>query len=400
MISVEEASRIVLEQIWTPGTEEVDLSKAVGRVLREDLVADRDFPPFNRVAMDGIAIRQDVFASGQRKFAIAGIAQAGAEQANLQDPLQCLEAMTGAVLPAGTDSVVRYEDIVVENGMAKILIEEVNIGQHVHRQGADRLKGEVIVPSGRLISGAEAGVAATVGKHRLRVGKLPSVVVVVTGDELVEVNGPAPLPHQIRQSNNHALRGLLQHWSLESDILHLPDDELVIRSKLKELLEHYDVILLSGGVSKGKLDFLPASLQAAGVKQLFHRVSQRPGQPFWFGVSDKRPCVVFAFPGNPVSSFMCANRYFGPWLRAWKGLPPLPGNYAILAESVSFKPDLSYFIQVNIINTSEGKVIATPLPGGGSGDLANLSDTDGFLELPRGREHYYAGEVFRYWPFR
>lgn len=400
MISVEAATQIVTEQIWTPRREEVSLARASGRVLREDLIADRDFPPFNRVAMDGIAIQQVTFAAGQRQFAIGGMAQAGAEQCRLSDPAKCLEVMTGAVLPDGADAVVRYEDISIENGVATILLEEIKAGQHIHRQGADRLSGEVIVPAGRLISGAEIGVAATVGKHRLQVDCLPSVVIAVTGDELVAVEGPAPLPHQIRQSNNYALQALLQQWGIEASIMHLPDDEAIIRTRLQALLGQYDVIMLSGGVSKGKLDFLPASLQAVGVRQLFHRIAQRPGQPFWFGVSDQGPNVVFAFPGNPVSSFMCANRYFLPWLRAWRGLPPLPDRYAILAEDVAFKPDLSYFLQVRIHCTPEGKMMATPLPGGGSGDLANLGDTEAFLELPKGREVYPAGEVFRYWNFR
>ncbi len=399
MITVEEANAIILSHAMPLETEWAPIATAVGRILAEDLVADRDFPPFDRVSMDGIAIRHASFAAGQFHFPIEGVAAAGAPQVALNDATACLEVMTGAMLPLHTDTVIRYEDLTIENGEARLSVTEVKAGQNIHRQGLDRHKGEVIVPSGRLISAAEIGLAATLGKSMLRVRRIPKVAVVVNGNELVGI-GEEPLPYQIRQSNNYALRALMSRWGVQADMEYLPDNEDIIALQLRRMLDQYEVVVLCGGVSKGKFDFLPTSLEKLGVTRLFHRVSQRPGQPFWFGVHPDLNRVIFAFPGNPVSAFMNTIRYFQPWLYASSGLTAAPVVHAVLAEEVTFKPDLTYFMQVKVHSNTDGRLVATPLQGKGSGDLANLTDADAFLELPRGKEVYQAGEVFRLWGYR
>ncbi|MBI5914234.1 MAG: molybdopterin molybdotransferase MoeA, partial [Bacteroidetes bacterium] len=226
---------------------------------------------------------------------------------------------------------------------------------------------------------------------------LPRVAILSTGDELVEV-GEVPLPHQIRKSNVHTLAALLGQWGLAADLLHLPDDLAAIETALADCLENSDVLLLSGGVSMGKFDHLPAALKNLCVRQLFHKVSQRPGKPFWFGRSERT--MVFAFPGNPVSSFMCVHRYFQPWLRASQGLQPFDYQYAALAGDYFFKPDLTYFLQVKLTCEADGRLLATPITGQGSGDLANLTDTDAFLELPLERQDFKKGESFPVWIYR
>ncbi len=398
MISVEAATQIVLEHAITLPTESVALEKALGRLLREDLVADRDFPPFDRVTMDGIAIDYKAFAAGTRQFPIAGVGAAGAPQARLADAQQCIEIMTGAMLPAGADTVIRYEDLKVENGTATVLTEELRQGQNVHRQGVDRSRGAVVVEAGAALSPAELGVAATVGKARLQVARPPRAIIISSGDELVEV-ATKPAPYQIRKSNVYRLLATLKGWGMEADTAHLFDDRDVIREKLAPILAAYQVVIMSGGVSKGKFDYFPEILAELGVEKLFHRVRQRPGKPFWFGKAPSG-AVVFALPGNPVSSFMCTHRYFYPWLRACLGQSEAAPPHAILAEPVDFRPDLTYFVQVNLRHTVDGRTIAHPIQGHGSGDLANLARTDAFLELPRGRDRYPAGEAFRIIPFR
>lgn len=393
MITIEEATDIVLAHQRDFGTEEIPLAEAAGRVLAETIRADRDFPPFDRVTMDGISIAYAAFAKkGIRTFPIQDTQAAGSPQLALDNPGHCMEVMTGAVLPQGTDTVIRYEDLEIKDGSATVNLDELKEGQNVHRQGEDRHEGEVIIEPGILLSAAEIGVAATVGKSKLTVRRIPRAVIISTGDELVEVD-ETPQPHQIRSSNAHTIRTTLEKWGMPADLLHLVDDPEHIKKELQRCLQEYDAILMSGGVSKGKFDYVPEALAALGVEKLFHRVKQRPGKPFWFGHWQEK-CTIFALPGNPVSSFMCTNRYVGPWLRASLGLEPLDYDYAALDTDFHFRPDLTYFLQVKLEYARNGLRRAIPVEGHGSGDLANLVDADGFLELPRGRDQFNAGELF------
>ena len=182
-------------------------------------------------------------------------------------------------------------------------------------------------------------------------------------------------------------------------MLHLPDDPDVIRRKVARCQLEFDVMLLSGGVSMGKFDYIPQALEATGVHMHFHKVRQRPGKPFWFGTFGERG-VVFALPGNPVSTFMCLHRYVLPWLETSLGFPPAPLQYAVLEKNVRFEPKVQYFMQVKLKQDREARIRAVPLERRGSGGLANLLDTDAFLELPMERTEFEAGEVFRFWQFK
>jgi molybdopterin molybdotransferase len=156
-------------------------------------------------------------------------------------------------------------------------------------------------------------------------------------------------------------------------------------------------MILSGGVSKGKLDFIPSVLEELGVKKRFHEVSQRPGRPLWFGMREDGK-VSFALPGNPVSTYVCFYRYIRPWMYAQLGIPG-KASTAILAKDFSFTLPLTYFLQVHI-ERNRGTILATPVPGGGSGDFVNLKNVDGFLELPSGKIDFKAGEAYPYFSFR
>ncbi len=392
MTTVAEATRIVLAHARDFGMEHVAMSWALGRVLKESLIADRDFPPFDRVAMDGIALRSADFAAGQRTFRLVGLQAAGQPRQQLEGEGTCIEVMTGAVLPQDADAVVRYEDVEIVDQQACVQLDQIKPWQNVHRQGTDRRQGDVLVQAPRLITPAEVAVAATIGKAQLPVANFPRVVIISTGDELVDVEA-VPLPHQIRKSNVHALASVLKQWGMQAALLHLPDQRDEVRKYLDVAMERYDLIILSGAVSKGKFDYVPSVLELLGAQQLFHRVTQRPGKPFWFGIGPHET-TIFALPGNPVSSFMCMHRYVLPWLRACWGLDPFSGERAMLAEDFTFKPDLTLFLPVKLTTNDGGQLCAYPRPGHGSGDLANLTDADAFLELPRGRQKFAAGEVF------
>ena len=390
LIKVKEAIEIVVNNSENFGTEEVDFLNASGRVLKEAVLADRDFPPFDRVSMDGIAISEEAFNNGQRTFKIEGVQAAGSPKLTLQNASNCLEAMTGAVLPKNTDVVIQYELLTIENGIAKINLEAVKSYQNIHLKGTDKKQGDLLIKENTLISPAEIGIFATVGKTIVKVAKQPKVMIVSTGNELVEV-AENPADHQIRRSNVFTMVSLLEKLQIKAETLHILDDKEVLLTKIESLLENYDVLIFSGAVSKGKFDFIPEVLSELDVKKLFHQVKQRPGKPFWFGKKDKK--TVFAFPGNPVSTFVNCLKYFYPWYYKSVGLNFENKQQAILSEDFYFKPEMTYFLQVKL-NQMEGKLWATPISGKGSGDLANLAGADAFLELPDDKSNFTKGEIF------
>lgn len=228
---------------------------------------------------------------------------------------------------------------------------------------------------------------ASAGKTIVKVQMPPSVAVISTGDELVEIT-VNPLPYQIRMSNSYLLAAALERVGVKANLFHLTDDKELLFNKLKEILSNHDVILLSGGVSAGKKDFVPEILTDLGVKKLFHKVAQKPGKPFWFGKTDEGK-TVFALPGNPVSTFLCFCKYF----------LERKNESVILDKDLFFKPDLTYFVPVKTY-FQEGKLMATPFEGSGSADFANLTDCDGFVELPAENQVFKKGEVFEFIRFR
>lgn len=395
MISVAEASSIILSHRFKPAVEKIDLNRSCGRILAETIFADRDLPPFDRVSMDGIAIRSESFNKGARQFPVVGIQAAGMTPMELKNRDGCLEVMTGAVLPIGTNTVIRYEDVEIKNKIARVVIAEIHSGQNVHPQGQDARRNQQLLLPGIRISPAEVTLLASLGKSSVKVFSFPKTAIISTGDELVDIDD-VPLPHQIRRSNDSSLEAALFEMGCTADKFHLIDSVEILEKKLAIIFETYELVILSGGVSKGKFDFVPEVLDSLGVKKLFHQVSQKPGKPFWFGISDHH--TVFALPGNPVSTYMCFYRYIKPWFLKSMGAEAAIGH-AILAKDFSFKPALTYFLQV-LIRNEQGKLMAWPEEGGGSGDFANLRDVDGFLELPADRELFKSGEVFPFYRFR
>jgi len=390
MITSQNALDIILNHTENFGTEEIDFKISVGRALKEDIKADRDFPPFNRASMDGIGITVTAFESGAREFKIEGIQAAGSAQLTLENKNHCIETMTGAVTPINVDAVIPYELIEIKNGTAKVSINEIKYFQNIHKKGLDRKENDVLIKKNTIISSAEIGVFATVGKAMVRVAKMPKVMIISTGDELVEVN-ETPADYQIRRSNVHTLVSLLSKLKIEADSIHIADDKPLLKQKIDQILNNYDVLLFSGAVSKGKFDFLPEVLEELGVQKLFHKVRQRPGKPFWFGKKESK--TVFAFPGNPVSTFVSCMKYFYPWFKKSVGVEFDNKNFAVLSKDFTFKSDLTYFLQVKLENKN-GSLYAQPIAGHGSGDLANLVDNDAFIELPRGKELFHKEEVF------
>ncbi|MGV3587809.1 MAG: molybdopterin molybdotransferase MoeA [Adhaeribacter sp.] len=402
MITVAEATRLIQENTITLPITEVALTEANGCVLRENIYADRDFPPFHRVSMDGIAIQFASFQAGEDTFGIEGIQLAGVPAQRLEQLDNCLEVMTGAILPGNTDTVIRYEDLKIfeRNGIryAHVFAAPKGRMQNVHQRGSDRQAADLLIPAGTLLSPAEIAVIATVGKTTVQVTQPPRIAIISTGDELVAIT-EMPLPHQIRQSNSYMLQAALQEQGVKAERFHLRDDKADLLAELKNLLSRFDALILSGGVSKGKADFVPEVLTELGVQKLFHEVAQRPGKPFWFGRVANGP-VVFALPGNPVSTFVCFYKYVRPWVQASFGAPAALTPKAILQEETVFRLDLTYFLPVKVAVGSSGMLVANPVHMGGSGDFAALLSADGFLELPPKQNTFSAGEVYVFYGFR
>ena len=378
MITVQEASTIISKHLFIPEVCEVLLNQSLDKILAEPIFADRDFPPFDRVMMDGIAINFNSFEQGKRRYSIEGVQMAGQNQLSLKDNGNCLEVMTGAILPEGANAIIPYEQVVINNGEADIQIEDIKEFQNIHKKGLDVQRGNELISSGTYITPAEIGVLATVGKSVVKVYASIKVAIVSTGDELVPVN-EVPLDYQIRQSNSHVLKASLMEMGIESNIFHINDEEEEIYKSLQQTILDNDVIILSGGVSKGKKDFVPEVLERLLFKKLFHGVAQRPGKPFWFGHRDDNK-TVFALPGNPVSTFLCFYKFVKPWINLSYELKN-KNEKAILMEDFTFPAPLTYFLQVTVKN-EDGILKAHPITGKGSGDLANLLLADGFLELP------------------
>lgn len=398
MILVEEADKIIQSHIKDFGVEKINFESALGRVLAENLKSDRDLPPFNRVTMDGIAINYNAFKKGIRSYFIKDMQAAGDIPVDISVENECIEIMTGAALPETTDTIIRYEDLTIQNGIATVKIESIKQGQSIHPKGKDKKQNEIVATANQFITPALTGMCASIGKKELLVKKLPRIIIISSGDELIDVD-EEPSPYQIRRSNNYTIKAALQQYSLNADMLHIPDNPKTIKQQIKTCLQQYDIIILSGGISMGKLDFIPQALKELSVENLFYKVQQRPGKPFWFG---KHPngVLVFAFPGNPVSVFMCLYRYFLPWFKSSLGLNYNQNLYAVLNEDFSFKIPLQYFLQVKLNMNDKGRLLATPQEGNGSGDFANLLASDAFMELPLEQDNFTKGEVFRIWPFK
>ena len=388
-----EAEALVRERVSALPVESRPLASLAGAVLAQSVRAERDQPPFDRVTMDGIAISAASWRAGQRRFRVAGIQAAGRPPMSLDSPDACLEVMTGAVLPVGTDCVIPVELIRAADGWA-----EVDAGAtaepftNVHARGLDCREGDLLLARGTRLGGPELAVLASAGLPRADVRAEPRIIIVSTGDELVEPGEPIE-GWQVRRSNSYALRAalVLRGFSRVADD-HLPDDPQVLRDRLAVHLATHDVVVLTGGVSMGRYDHVPRALREVGVDEVLHHVAQRPGKPMWFGVSP-RGQAVYGLPGNPVSALVCLVRYVVPGLLASIGARAAPVETTPLGAPFRVRPPLAFFLPVQIERSPTLGLIAMPRPTRGSGDFISLLGTDGFVELPPGPADYPAGQL-------
>ena len=387
------AEQAIAARLTPLPAEALPLTQCIGRTLREDIYAERDNPPFDRVCMDGIAIASAAMKRGVRRFRIQAIQPAGAPALTLAAPDDAIEVTTGAIMPRGTDCVIPLEEYEIADGAAALKAEASGAPyRNVQRRGEDSRPGVPMLKAGIRLGAPEIAVAASAGLARVRVSRQPRLMVVSTGDELVEPGEPIAA-HQVRRSNAYAIVAALREHGLASVANdHLPDDERPLHERLGRHLAEYDVLILSGGVSKGKFDLVPKVLKALGVQEVFHQVAQRPGMPMWFGTAAQGQ-IVFGLPGNPVSTLLCLRRYVLPAIGAAMGAPRTPPEPIGLAAP--FKParSLTYFLPVAVRHDELGRARAEPRPPNGSGDFLALAGTQGFVELPPRADPFPEGFV-------
>lgn len=390
MLTTAEASAAILAAMPAAKTETVALEKANGRVLRQSVVSERDQPPFDRVTMDGIALSFAEFAGGTRRFPIQAM-QAAGDPALTLEAGNCIEIMTGASLPAGADCIVPVERIGVQDGVATIEKDyAATARQFVHARGSDHLQGTELLRPGACISPMDVAIIASCGLSEVAVSTMPAIRVISTGNELVPAGEPIE-PHQIRMSNGPAMVAMLeQHGYTNCAHDHIIDKPALLQQRIAGHLDEANVLILSGGVSMGKADYVPAVLKELGVDVIFHKVSQRPGKPMWFGMGPDGQ-AVFALPGNPVSALVCCRQYVVPALHRAASLRDAPPEFASLAQAVTFSPALTCFLPVKLVSAVGGQTLAMPVHTNTSGDFAALTGTAGYVELALEESSFPAG---------
>lgn len=397
-LTVAQAERLIRQTVPVRPTEEIALDAATGRVLRQNVLAERDLPPYDRATMDGIVLVWRAWSSGQREFALEGMQSAGQPPAALSGAGVAWRIATGAPLPEGADTVVPVERISEAKGRVRIDDNyRPKRGQFIHRQGTDRRAGVLLLKAGRRIGGVEMALLSANGVARPQVGPDLRIALVSTGDELVGLDS-RPESWQVRSSNGPAMSALLaRHGFGRVAAAHAPDDPEVLAERIRTALSGSDALILSGGVSKGARDYVPGVLAELGARPVLHRVRQRPGFPLWFGMHGEKP--VFGLPGNPVSSLVCLRRYVVPALDSASGAQPPAPETATLAKDVTFRANLTWFLPVRLATDSDGRLLARPRPTNTSGDFASLARTDGFAQLPASRTRFSAGypaRIFRW----
>jgi molybdopterin molybdotransferase len=393
MLSVSEAQSLVLAKAHVLSAAPVPLSyELLGQVLAEDVVSDIDMPPFDKSLMDGYAVRSADLSDGKALLTVVEELTAGQTPKRALAAGQATRIMTGAPIPAGADAVVMIERTrPASDDRVQIEDRPPRPGQNIMPRGREMRRGEIILSAGAPLRPQEFGVLATVGRITIAVIPRPRVTILSTGDEIVDAP-EKPGPGQIRNGNGPMLQaqvvragGIPQYLGISRDRA----EEL--RSKIKQGLQS-DILVLSGGVSAGKLDLVPGTLGELGVQAHFHKVEMKPGKPVFFGTWKKT--LVFGLPGNPVSALACFELFVRPAIRRLAGHEK-PGPFfveATLAENFTYKTDRPTYYPAWMNWEGKGYQVR-PVPWFGSPDLRALTQANAFIFIAAGEHQLPAGQV-------
>lgn len=384
MISIEEAQKLISEQARNFDVEEISIDDALNRILAEDIFADRDYPPFNRATMDGYAvIAADFKKDKQITLQLIETLHAGNVSGQTVTKGTCIKIMTGAPVPPGADAVVRFEDTSENNTVVEFAINTVLPKQNIASQGEDNKKDELILEKNTRLNALAIAVLAVTGKAKIKVYKIPNVAIISTGNEIVNVVD-AIFPYQIRDSNSYSLKNFTKQYNISSvkSVL-VEDDKSALTNVLSDFLSS-DILILSGGVSKGEADYVPEVLISLGVQEIFHRVRIKPGNPLWFG---KLPNggVVFGLPGNPVSVQVSFKVFIEPFLRKCFNMEIIaPMYFPLFNEKIKRTKFTEYFPCK--ISTKEKTTGLISKRMNTSGDISATLHSDGIAVHPEETE--------------
>lgn len=394
-IPIETAFAEILSHAGSAPPAHVPLKEALGCILAEDIRADRDWPPFNRSAVDGYAVFSSDTRSAPDVLEVIEEVPAGKSPARVLSPGQAIKIMTGAPVPAGADCVIMQERTEIPRpGYVRFLMT-MKSGQNVSRRAEDAQAGAVVIPAGSRIGPAEAGVLAAVGVTQAPVRRPPRVAILGTGDEVVEPH-VAPGPAQIRNSNSYQLLAHCASHHLSAKYLGIAPDNREATLKLVEEGLKDDVLISTGGVSVGEFDHVGAAFKQLGVEIFFHKVAIKPGKPVTFG--RRGETLVFGLPGNPVAAFVCFHLFVLTAVRQRLGASnPLPRWLSLpLTESVRGGGDRTTFKPARLIVKDDASCVA-PVEWHGSGHLAGLVGIDGFF-VQKPNEELAAGQRVTFYP--
>lgn len=397
MISVAEATQIIRQQTRPLPTEEVDLQRALGRILAAPVVADSDLPPFDRSQMDGYAVRAEDVKAAPVRLRIVGESAAGRGWHNQLDEGQAVRIMTGAPVPAGADSVQQVElTHELKDGTVVELLESVETGRSVVKRGAEIKAGEIVLNEGTTINAAMMAVLAAFGYSKVNVLRRPRVGVLATGTELVPVD-QKPGQDQIRDSNNYSIGSYAELAGAVVERLPVTGDQTsLLRTQIAEAAERCDMIVTSGGVSMGVYDVTKSALRELEAEIFFERVALRPGKPTVFARLPNGT-LVFGLPGNPVSVSVTFNLFARTSLLAMQDAtePALKQETAVLARRVTGTVDRESYLPAQLTTNDDGQLIAFPLKWGGSSDFVAFAMATALVIVPAGIRAVEANELVK-----
>ncbi|MEK7449970.1 MAG: gephyrin-like molybdotransferase Glp [Planctomycetota bacterium] len=378
MISVNEAWNIIVRQLPVKKITEVSLLESLDSTLAEDVFSDLDLPPFDKSAMDGYALRAADIKNAPVELEIIEVVSAGQVPVKAVKPGKTIKIMTGAPIPQGADTVVRIEDTeAVKNNTVRVLAT-IKKGANIAYQAEELKEGAKVLSKDTFLRSQEIGVLASVGKQRLKIYQKPTVAIISTGDELVEIN-VKPQPAQIRNSNSYTTAGQIAKMGLNYELLGIARDNLSdLTEKISRGLQ-FDILVLTGGVSVGEFDLVEQVLKKLGVKLFFDQVAIKPGKPFVFG--KKEDHLVFALPGNPVSSFVITEVFIRPAVSMISGNPSLvkPKIFAKITEPFQKITNRQQYVPAVF---EQQTFSITPVHWHGSADLVSVTHANALLIIP------------------
>jgi molybdopterin molybdotransferase len=413
MLTVSEALAAIVANVARLQAVRVPLDEALGLVLAEEAIADLDSPPFDKALMDGFAVRSSDVAGGRATLRVIEEVVAGQVPQRRVGAGEATRIMTGAPIPEGADAVVPVEQTrATAQHAVEIETTPTSPGRNILRRGESVRTGARVLPAGRLLRPQELGCLAELGKAVVAVFRRPRVAVLATGDELVPVE-TVPSSGQIRNSNETMLVAQLRQAGVAVTPLGIArDDAGELRERITAGLQ-CDVLILSGGVSAGKLDLVPSVLAELSVRQIFHKVRIKPGQPLWFGIHRSRThqttgtpvqqpqaCYTFGLPGNPVSSMVCCELFVRTALRRLMGIEtaiPIPVRARLTVDHPHTGNRPTYH-PAKLQWTDQGPVVQT-VRWIGSADLSATAEANAMALFPEGDRRYEAGTIVDAFPW-